>query len=67
MYWVKDIFINVNDIRKIHYETDNFDGYLVITYAYDDEHPTKICVSSHEEYVDIARDIVDYIRSRESK
>lgn len=62
MYCVKDIFVNINDIRKIHYESDDFDNYLVITYAYDAENPTKIVVSNHDEYVEIACNIVEYIR-----
>lgn len=67
LYMVKDTYISLNDIRKIHYEMDDFAEYVVITYAYDKENPTRIAIGSREEYFDVAHEISTAVREREGK
>ena len=62
MYMVKDTYISLDGIRKLHYEASDFTDYLVITYAYDEEHPTRISIKDRDEYFDIAHEISCVIR-----
>lgn len=67
LYMVKDIYISLNDIRKIHYEVDDYGNFLVITYVYDEEHPTRIHVENIDDYFEVAREISTAVREREGK
>ena len=64
MLRVNDMYIDITNIRKIYYEMDDFGEYLVITYAYDVENPTRIAVESHSEYLDTAGLIADEVNRR---
>ena len=67
MYMVKDTYISLENIRKMHHETDMLSDYIVITYAYDKENPTRIAIGSREEYFDVAHEISTAVREREGK
>ena len=67
MYMVKDVYISLEGIRKMHHENNMLSDYIVITYAYDEEHPIRIPIGCREEYFDVAHEISCVIREREGK
>jgi len=64
MFRVNDTYIDITNIRKMHYEMDDYGEYLVITYAYDAENPTRIAVENHNEYLDLASIIADEVNGK---
>lgn len=54
MYKINNIYVAVDGIRTIHYEVDDSGRYMVITYAYDKENPTKIQVIDFGEYENLS-------------
>jgi len=54
MIRVKDTFINKNDIRVIRFEDTEMGRFLLVEYAFDQEHPTRINVVDFGEYEDLA-------------
>ncbi|MBR6641717.1 MAG: hypothetical protein IKL08_05955 [Clostridia bacterium] len=65
MIMVKDIYISLRDIKKMHFEGDGNECYMYITYRFDDT-PIKLRVDDFGEYIELGNAICSEIRIMEA-